>query len=318
MTPPTPCATCVKNITKTQGSIDCQLCFKYFHASCVGVSLELLNNIAKSKGSLKFTCDACLETSPVPFGSDAVSIRDELRSGLADIKNKFDTILAEIRQEMGTNIKELRKDIENCHKMVNYVDASTTKKIKILEDQNEILHKRLNRADIIINGFDKNQENINDIVLEIFKELKVDITNSDISICCFINGGYSVLVKLNSCFKRDLIMSNYHKTKSLKVSTFVPAEPGKENDIHKRVFLNDHLSAKAGRLCYLCRNLRRNKKINKFRLLNTDVPRVKVTFNDESSSVFDLAELNSFFNSTPNEATVDAQRNRSRDAESIS
>lgn len=289
------CAVCSKKITKSTGSVRCQGCKNWYHPSCVMVSIDLVNAMSKSKGLITYTCVTCSETPPDSVNPGTMSLHDELRVGLADIQTKFDTILAEVKLELGTKLSELTKSIDICNKKIDSVELSSNKRIKNLEDQNEILHKRLNRADIIINGFSQNQADIYAIALKIFEELKVDVCDSDISLCCFINNGFSVLVKFNSISKRDLIMSNYFKTRSLKVSTFVATGPGKQVDIHKRVFLNDHLSAKAGRLCYLCRKLRRNKKISKFRLLNSDVPKVKITFGDNTSNVFDLAELSSAF-----------------------
>lgn len=45
-------ATCGKNITKSQGSISCKLCQRWYHANCVGISQEQLEVISKSKGIL--------------------------------------------------------------------------------------------------------------------------------------------------------------------------------------------------------------------------------------------------------------------------
>ncbi|KAI8115013.1 hypothetical protein CVS40_12694 [Lucilia cuprina] len=110
--------------------------------------------------------------------------------------------------------------------------------IEMVKNQNDILQKRLNHI-IVINGLPKNQPNVINVVQNIFKHLNVHLIESDINVCFFINNGNSVLVKLNSMFKRDAIMNNYFKTRTLKLSDVI------DTDIQKRIFLNDHLTPRA-------------------------------------------------------------------------
>lgn len=278
---------CSKNITKTQGSISCILCCKWFHAACVGVNAEQLAVLAKGKGTLGHVCDSCKAVRVEP---DVGTFREDLRIGLLDIQTKFDAILSEVKQELNSKFTELRKDIDSCNKLIEFIDNSTAKKIKFLEEQNEVLLKRNNRNDILINGLPKYQENIYDIVMKIFKELEVNIELNDIINCHFINNGNTVLVKVNNVRKRDLAMMNYFKSRRLSLSSFVTT------DINKRIYLNDHHTPKVGRLLFECRKLRKQQKILKFRLINADKPKIKVTLTNNDIKIMDLTEFYSFFN----------------------
>lgn len=67
-------------------------------------------------------------------------------------------------------------------------------------------------------------------------------------------------------------------------------------DIEKRVFLNDHLTPSASKLVYLCRDLKRKGRIVKFTHINTDIPKVKITFKDESVKFWNIEQLTAFLN----------------------
>ncbi|KNC33243.1 hypothetical protein FF38_14547 [Lucilia cuprina] len=278
---------CGKNITKTHGSVSCIFCLKWFHPNCVGINTDQLAALAKSKGALNYICDSCKD---VRSNTDSYSFREELRKGLADIQTKFDVILSEVKQELNTKLTELKNDIDNCNKMIKFIDSSTTNKILFLEDQNEVLNKRLNRSDILINGLPKYHDNINELVVKIFKQLNADINPGDINNCYFINQGNTVLVKLNNIPKRDLVMRNYFKTRDLCLSSLI------ETDINKRIFLNDHVTPKVGRVLFLCRRLRKDNKILKYRLINSDKTKIKITLKDNTIKIFDLSEFFSYFN----------------------
>lgn len=123
-------------------------------------------------------------------------------------------------------ISNVKVDINKCNELIHNLDIATKTKIKavenksqinrdmieIIKNHNEILQKRLNRCDFIINGLPRNHPNLTNVVQHLFNHLGVEVNNSDINVCFFINNGNSVLVKLNSMYKRDAIMGSYFKT----------------------------------------------------------------------------------------------------------
>lgn len=68
-----------------------------------------------------------------------------------------------------------------------------------------------------------------------------------------------------------------------------------DTDIQKRVFLNDHLTPRAGKLCFNCRKLRNENKLKRFRLINNDIIKVKITLNDDTIKVYNLNEFYEYF-----------------------
>lgn len=294
-----PCSfpSCGKNVTKTSGSVSCLFCLKYFHPNCVGVSSDQLTTLSKFKGVLNYICDSCKTEHMDP---ESRSFREELRVGLADIQEKFDVILSEVKQELSTKFVELKSDIDICNKKIKSLESSTTNKIILLEQKNEILQKRLNRSDILINGFPKYQENINDLIFKICKAVNVNIEPYDINNYYFINHGNTVLVKFNNIIKRDVVMQNYFKSRNLR---FI------DTDINKRIYLNDHHTPKVGHILYQCRRIHKEEKIIHYKLINSDRPKIRITFKDNSVKIMDFVEFNSFLSINNDVPIVDLVAN---------
>lgn len=94
---------CNKNVTKTQASVGCSICGKWFHAACADVSTEQLGLLKKHK-NFGFTCSTCASN---PTKCDS-SLLDQIRQGQADVQLKFDSILAEVRNELSTQPGDVR------------------------------------------------------------------------------------------------------------------------------------------------------------------------------------------------------------------
>lgn len=169
------------------------------------------------------------------------------------------------------------------------MEVATCKIIMWLENKNEVMQRRFNRADIIINGLPRTQIQLREVIFKICKVLNVSIVDHDLCVCTFINNRKSVLVKFNSVIKRDLVLRSYFKKRSLRLSEIM------DNDIQSSVFLNDHLTEKGSKLFNLCRKLRKEDTIAKFRMLYSDIPRVKIHFKNNTEKIFELEECFLYF-----------------------
>lgn len=276
-------SSCGKNVTKKTGGVACGRCLKWFHVNCVKISAEELNFLAKSKGKFFYECNDCSSS-----GSEVAELREEVRNSNSSIHSKLDSLLSKVGN-YDTQIKSLNDDMMNCNNLIKHVDEENSKRVKQLEDKNEILQKRFNRPDIIINGLPRKDIKLKETVFKLCKFLGVNVSEQDLNICCYINNRKCVLLKFNSLLKRDAVMQNYFKKGKLTEDDFL------NNEARHRIYLNDHLTEKGGKLCRLCRDLRKDDFIAKFRILNSDLPRVKIHFKDSSEKIFEYEECFSYF-----------------------
>lgn len=100
-----------------------------------------------------------------------------------------------------------------------------------------------------------------------------------------------MLVKFNNVDVRDSVMREYFKTRSLKLNDII------ESELDSRVFLNEHFSPATANLNFMCHKLLREKIILKYRIINADKPKAKLTFTDEKEAVCDIGECAALFNS---------------------
>ncbi|KAI8125099.1 hypothetical protein CVS40_4832 [Lucilia cuprina] len=56
----------------------------------------------------------------------------------------------DLKAEMLSCRKELQVEILTCSKLINQVDSSTATKISAIEEENNILYRRINRTNLII------------------------------------------------------------------------------------------------------------------------------------------------------------------------
>ncbi|KNC34051.1 hypothetical protein FF38_09592 [Lucilia cuprina] len=151
-----------------------------------------------------------------------------IRQALADTVSSF-------KLEMASCLKEMKSEIVDCNKLIHSIDSSTTRKITALEVENNILHKRLNRADIVVNGLPDGIDDLLSVAVKIGSIYNVPIGKNDVNHIRYFNKRKSILIKLNS----DEVMKECPKTRSLKVSDVMGG------DIALRVYLNDHFSPAA-------------------------------------------------------------------------
>lgn len=293
------CAVCNASVCKTQGSIMCSKCNEWIHLTCAKVSPEQLTLYTEKKDC--FTCCGCISSDSDECDS---SLKDDVRALTKSFnefvkKNETDRdshnasmkqIFSDFKNEVSSCIKEMKNDIASFSQRINDIEDTTTKKISMLEVENNILHHRLNRSNIIISGLPAGLVDLPKIVCSLCSFFKIAVSDRDINYVCYINNKRLILAKFNSVSIRDELMRGYFKKKSLNLSDIIGGE------ICSRVYLNDHFSPAASTLNALCRKLKRNKKIVKYKILNTDKALAKLTLIDGKEVIYNLekcTELNS-------------------------
>lgn len=260
--------------------------------SCAGISDKTLAAIRETPG-LYVKCKDCLgapATDVLSISGDICSIHekmDRVLKKMDDDRNelniKLDSAIKDIQNELSSAVTDLRNDVSACHTFIKKVETSAETKMVRLEVENNSLHRRINRCDIVINGLPDGLDNLLNCVIAIGTFCNISISNADVNHFFYVNQGRSVIVKFNSVHVRDAIMKEYFRTKSLKLRHVIGGE------ITSRVYLNDHLSPASSRLNTLCRRLIKQKKVLKFVMLHSDKPMVRLTLlnGEEATSTYD-------------------------------
>lgn len=312
------CFKCKSGLNRSDVKVKCEFCRKYFHIDCAigmtpGLTRPVAEAMANCDAGIIFKCETCKSGSS-PNLSDIVGKLNEM-------ENRMEQLPVQVSAEISVHLEEISNKLNSCINNVVQLEEKTNTKFKQLELENNSLRRQLNRADIIISGLPsklKADELIN-LVLNICKHYAIEISVTEINTCCWIHKKKDVLVKFNNISKRDLIMRKYHENHNLQLNQIYQqretADDGEVNneendgqgetagavrsngsrdnarDIEARVFLNDNLTAPAAKVKYLGRKLLREKKIKKFKLLDWDEPKAKITFNNGSEKLCTLDEL---------------------------
>lgn len=294
------CVICQDSIGKTHGSIQCKICKQWLHLQCADVSEKHLALFKDRPKSFFFTCSGCADVC-----SDDRHTRDDVKA----IKTSFDEfvkaskedntafkntmaqVLSDFKNEISLCIKEIKPDIVTCNKLIDKISASTTSKLSALETENNILHRRLNRGDIVVNGLPSGLNNLSSTVISLCNHYNIRISEQNLNHVCYMSDRKLILVKFNNVNVRDSLMKEYYKTRSLKVKNILGGE------IESRVYLNDHFSPAASNLNSLCRKMMRQKIITKFKLINKDKPKAAITLCDGKEVVYDTSECADLLNS---------------------
>ncbi|KNC29124.1 hypothetical protein FF38_05451 [Lucilia cuprina] len=276
------CGCCKDNINETQGSILCKTCSLWFHTSCIKLSESALS-APKENNLLSFSCKTCNE-------NPRAGLECLLRKNICDLNVKIDGFInkvsdeqnsirktmedtvASFKSEIASCIKDMKSEIIDCNKLIQYVDSSASKKITALEEENNILHKRFNRADIVINGLPAGMGDLVAVGVKIGSIHDVQISENDIYHVCYFNNRKAILIKFNRVSLRDKIMKQYLSSRSLTVRDVIGG------DIASRVYLNDHYSPAAAKLNAICR-----------KLLNRKIIKAKITRSGGDEVVLDCA-----------------------------
>lgn len=296
------CEEC-KATKKNAKFIKCAECDSNFHTSCAAKTIPSLTEpmidiISKSNGVIVFKCKNCLN-NPKSKPSDS-----EISLKLTELEASIKHLSKVLSEDIIVQLKDIKSEVTNCSLKAKKTEEFVTSKIKKLEQENNSLRRQINRNDIIVYGLSGTMtaEKMHKIVFNIGKVLDVEINNNDLNVCTYIHNKKSVLVKLNSVYKRDIVMKKYFAAKELKL-----CEIDEESDIESRVYLNDNLTGVAAKLNFICRQLRKNGKITKFKFYNKDVPEAQLYFPGGDTKIVNLEKIYSFLK----EYSPDAENNNS-------
>lgn len=208
----------------------------------------------------------------------------EVQKQLHDINKRMEEVVQEMRLDYDKKIKKIEEETMNCSALVKQCESRCDNAIQDIEAENDISRRRLNRANIVINGLPRGILDLREPITKIAALCNVELRPSDIQHCCYFNGGKSVLLKLNSVYTRDCIMVNFNKRSSLLLCDVVGGE------VRSKVYLNDHLCRATSKLLFVCRKLKRQNKVKKFKLFNADRATVELEMTNGSRKVLNLTE----------------------------
>lgn len=302
------CTVCKKVVRNNQCSIGCCICDNFFHIACIKVTKEQHSYLYKNK-VFHYKCNECDNKKIVvkkdkiivnqgdinvsDSNIDSVDIIAELKlqceklksdflKQVEDLNKKLDNFMNAANIDFNIKVQQMEDKLKNCYAVVKQAESTNTATIQDLEVQNDILQRRLNRADIVINGLPDGILNLREPIVKIATLCNIELSPLDIQHCCYFSNGKSVIVKFNSVYARDCIMANYHRKGALLLSDVLDV------NVRSRVYLNDHLNRAASKLMYICRRLKKFSKIKKFKLINADRPRAQVEMLNGAVKVVDI------------------------------
>lgn len=286
----TNCGKCKKDIGRNL-SAQCDECLEKLHLACAGVDEAFC--ILKSKNNgISFICVNCkncsTSNSSLRNEIDILNKKmDNMFEGMSQQNNsidkKLEDIVIKLKSEFFSKFEKIEEELKRCQQ-AKELDSDMEYKMRKLEIDNNTLHHRLNRTDVVINGLPNKIDCLEDTIIKLCLVFNITINASDIQHACFMNGNKSVLVKFCRVRIRDCLMGEYHKTRSLKLSDI------DGSDIHSRVFLNDHFTPLSARMNFVCKQLLNKKKIKKYKIYNADKPKVSILNTDGTNVMLSFEE----------------------------
>lgn len=300
------CGICDESIGK-KACVQCNVCAYWIHQSCTEMTDGDFEILSKNK-FFKFICCNCESTI-----DKERSLYDEIRAmnkKLDDVFNKsqedikslkvaFSDAVNVIKSDMGSVLTEMKSDISNCNEKIKTMESAIATKFSLLEKENHVLYRKLNRSNIVIRGLPAGLPNLVSVVVALGAFFKISVERNDINHVCYLNNKRLVLVVFNNVMIRDDIMKQYFKTRTLRRPDIIgdilirndggsaSSSGGKITD---RVFLNDHFSPIAGKLNAECRKLLQDKIISKYKIFNNDKLRAVLTLpNGDHVEVHDVS-----------------------------
>lgn len=288
------CPVCTKAVKNNQNSIGCSMCDKFFHIACIKVPKDQHAFLYKNHNFL-YKCAKCIEVNASSSNVDPNDIIAELKiqcdnlkaefqKQVDDLNKKLDSFINASNIDSNVKLQQIEEKLNNCYAVVKQTESTHSATIEDLELQNDILQRRLNRADIVINGLPDGVSDLREPIVKIASLCNIDLSPIDIQHCCYFRKGKSVLIKFNSVYVRDCLMAKYHRRGPLFLCDIFDV------NVRSRIYLNDHLNRAASKLMFICRRLKKSNKVRKFKLINADRPKAEVEMIDGAIKILNLNE----------------------------
>lgn len=306
------CGICKANVVKSQLSVQCKKCLLWFHYNCSGLpnkafaayyncppcagicvgvanggadavnpASNLVFNSAAENNVVATDCNAAATRQDLNQLSDKLDVYfKKFEAEYADLKRSFGAAVADLNDKFTSGLEVLRNEIVDCRKLVNYVDSASTNKIAIMEAEMNSLHRRLNRGDVVISGLPSALNDLKSVISSVCQFYNVQLSDSAIQQVFYMSNKKLVMVRFNDISVRDKLMSEYFKSRNLKLCNVIGG------DIQNRVFLNDHLTPAAGKLNSLCRKLLQKRVVTRYRVLNGDKLLARLTLSNGKEVTF--------------------------------
>lgn len=90
----------------------------------------------------------------------------------------------------------MQEDIKSYQRNIKDIDTSVNR-------NNNMLHTRLNRADIDVSGVSEGLNHIGDVVMRLCSHFSINVAINDLFHVCYMNNKKALLVKFNNLVKRS-------------------------------------------------------------------------------------------------------------------
>lgn len=284
------CKSCLVSIKKNQLKLSCDECQGEFHGKCVKMSqadvncLEELNTV--------WRCDPCsverrksmrLDTS-VQEGKltldDIMEVLNDIKKEQKTTKDDFNVSYEALHGELSDNTTALQnalKKIEEYSKVMDDLKAENNdlkNKVCELEERVENMEQYSRRNCLEVQGIPEGEgESVLDIVKDVGRALKMEITDSMIDTCHRLRqkkdakGPRGIIVKfVRRMDKEALLKKRQEKKKDFSTRHLNLATP---TDIP--VFINESLSPARKRLLWQARQLKTDREYKYIWLRNGNI-----------------------------------------------
>lgn len=181
------CEKCNQNINEKGKMVECKSCLKTWHIDCIRVTREEIKAIAIDAW---YCTKACKKNGPSSSSTNQIEIStdDDTVDDADDVDNELEydddkTLMKELAKsikyfsaqldQQNKDIKELKKICVNYHRM--------EEKFYEMKTEIEKLKQQKNDDTLLISGIpEKPTENLKDVVMDLVKELKVDVVQREI------------------------------------------------------------------------------------------------------------------------------------------
>lgn len=269
-----PCLVCQKNVTRKDWGVNCYICGNWYHLkTCTNLSTTSCDLLTAKKSDIIWKCQDCSAFSLKSDKSD--NSLDKIWNKIDDVCSKLDdltkSIATIVKKEVDSSLKTLQEAIQQQTDKFESFRADITDNIMQLEKENHKIRYQLCRNDVLVSGLPRNVTPL-EIALKIPKVLGVDVKQQEINSSFWLGKEKkTLLIKFVSTITRDLVMKKYMSGFNLKLKQL-----DSKATSNGRVYLNDNLPPAGIKIKNICRNLLKENKIQRFRVLGS-IPAAKIT-----------------------------------------